>query len=323
LFLFFDSLYQFVVGKNLFGNELINQRVSSIFGNELILGSFLFKTLPIILWFIFYFQFKIEDNILFLTFFFSLYLITIYLSGGRTAFGLMLILIILLIYFIKPFKKILSYSLIILIVFISLTSIFNFGKSGIFDRIVKKTFNQVTNNLFLEGDNMNLSEEKLKNIKKDLKSNIKIFSKEHQGHFVLALDLFSKNLIFGVGPKGFRFHCRKIDYDSDVGICSTHPHNIAVQILSETGIIGFCFYTMVILFLLFNLFKYNNKNLETNQKCKFLLISLAILVNLFPFLPSGNFFNNWMSIINYYLFGLYFYSYINLKKYDQYKFKRN
>ena len=228
----------------------------------------------------------------------------------------MLILMIPLIFFIKPFKKILSYSLIILIVFISLTSIFNFGKSAIFERIVKKTFNQVTNNLFLEGDNMNLSEEKLKNIKKDLKRNIKIFSEEHQGHFKLALDLFYKNPITGVGPKGFRYHCRKIDYDSDVGICSTHPHNIAIQILSETGIIGFCFYTMILLFILFNLFKYNNKNLETNQKCKFLLISLAILVNLFPFLPSGNFFNNWMSIINYYLFGLYFYSYINLKKHD-------
>ena len=98
-------------GKNLFGNELINERVSSVFGDELILGSFLIKTLPIIIWFIFYFKFKIDDNILFLTFFFSLYLITIYLSGGRTSFGLMFILIILLIFFIKPFKKILSYSL--------------------------------------------------------------------------------------------------------------------------------------------------------------------------------------------------------------------
>ena len=69
-FIFVDSFYQFLVGKNLFGNELINERVSSIFGNELILGSFLIMTLPIIIWLIFYFKFKIEDNILFLTFFF-------------------------------------------------------------------------------------------------------------------------------------------------------------------------------------------------------------------------------------------------------------
>ena len=71
---------------------------------------------------------------------------------------------------------------------------------------------------------------------------------------------------------------------------------------------------MVILFLLFNLFKYYNEDLEMNHKCKFLLISIAILVHLFPFLPGGNFFNNWVSIITFYLFGLYFYSYNNLKK---------
>lgn len=317
LFIFFDSLYQFIIGKNFFGNEIINERISSVFGNELILGSFLIKTLPIIIWLIFYFEFKIRENIFFLTFFFSLFLITIYLSGERTSFGLMLILVVLLIFFIKPLKKILSYSLIILLIFISLTSLFNFGKSAIFDRIVKKTFNQVTNNFFIKVDDNEVSHftlEKFKNSKEEFKNNIMIFSKEHHGHYKLALDLFYKNKIFGVGPKGFRFHCRKIDYDSEIGICSTHPHNFAIQILSETGVIGFLFYIVVILFLLFNLFKYNNENLEMNHKCKFLLISIAILVHLFPFLPSGNFFNNWLSIITFYLFGLYFYSYNNLKK---------
>jgi len=317
LFIFFDSLYQFVIGKNFFGNEIINDRISSIFGNELILGGFLIKTLPILIWLIFYFKFEIKKNIFFLTFFFSLFLITIYLSGGRTSFGLMIILVALLIFFIKPLKKILSYSLMILLAFICLTSFFNFGKSAIFDRTVKKTFNQVTNNLFVKEDENKVSYytlEKFKNSKKEFKSNIMIFSKDHNGHYELALDLFYKNKIFGVGPKGFRFHCRKIDYDPEIGICSTHPHNTAIQILSETGIIGFLFYIVVILFLLFNLFKYNNKNLEMNHKCKFLLISIAILVHLFPLLPSGNFFNNWISIITFYLFGLYFYSYNNLKK---------
>jgi len=103
LFIFFDSFYQFIIGKNFFGNEIINERISSIFGNELILGSFLVKTLPIIIWLIFYFKLEIKENIFFLTFFFSLFLITIYLSGGRTSFGLMLILVVLLIFFVKPY----------------------------------------------------------------------------------------------------------------------------------------------------------------------------------------------------------------------------
>ena len=73
LFIFFDSFFQFIVGKNLFGNEIINERVSSIFGEELILGSFLIKTLPIFLWLIIYLRFDIEKNKLFLIFFFSFF----------------------------------------------------------------------------------------------------------------------------------------------------------------------------------------------------------------------------------------------------------
>ena len=106
LFIFFDSFFQFIVGKNLFGNEIINERVSSIFGEELILGSFLIKTLPIFLWLIIYLRFDIEKNKLFLIFFFSFFLITIYLSGERTSFALMMIFTFLIIFFVKSLKKI-------------------------------------------------------------------------------------------------------------------------------------------------------------------------------------------------------------------------
>ncbi len=49
--------------------------------------------------------------------------------------------------------------------------------------------------------------------------------------------------------------------------------------------------------------------IDLKKKEMFSLISIGLLVNLFPFLPSGNFFNNWLSIINFYLFGIYLYSY--------------
>ena len=314
LFIFFDSFFQFIVGKNLFGNEIINERVSSIFGEELILGSFLIKTLPIFLWLIIYLRFDIEKNKLFLIFFFSFFLITIYLSGERTSFALMMIFTFLIIFFVKSLKKIFSYSLITLIFFISLTSFNKFGKSEIFNRIVKKSFNQITNNLFLEGNNVVLTQEKLKESKPKIKKNLKLFSEEHQGHYQLALNLFSQNPLVGVGSKGFRFHCRKINYDSKIGICSTHPHNTAIQILSETGLIGFSFYISFIFFLIFNLLKFWKKDFGIYEKNSFLIITIGLLIYLFPFLPSGNFFNNWLSIILYYYVGFYLYSFNSLKK---------
>ena len=317
LLIFFDSFYQFFVGKNFFGYSIINSRVSSIFGSELILGSFLIKILPIIIWLSFYFKFEIKKNAFFLIFFFSLYLITIYLSGGRTSFALMIISVILMIFFVNPLKKILSFSLAILILFISLTGIFNFGKSEIFNRVVMKTFNQVTNNLFVKEDENKVGYytlEKFKNSEQSINKNIKLFSSDHHGHYELALNLLSQKPLTGIGPKGFRFHCRKINYDSKIGICSTHPHNTAIQIISETGIIGFSFYLTFFLFIIFNFFKFRKKNLGFYEKNGFLVISIGLLIYLFPLLPSGNFFNNWLSIILFYCIGFYFYSYNTLRK---------
>ena len=43
---------QFYSGKNILGNEVISNRISSFFGEELILGSFIVKVLPIFLVFL-------------------------------------------------------------------------------------------------------------------------------------------------------------------------------------------------------------------------------------------------------------------------------
>ena len=122
-------------------------------------------------------------------------------------------------------------------------------------------------------------------------------------------DLFKKNIIFGVGPKGFRHYCRSVQYDPEIGICSTHPHNTLIQILAETGLIGFLFYISAILYILFKIFKSYSSFVTQDVKSYFLIVSIGLLINLFPFLPSGNFFNNWISLINFYLVGIYFYAY--------------
>ena len=145
--------------------------------------------------------------------------------------------------------------------------------------------------------------------KEIIKKNILIFSEDHTGHYKLAFKLFKENPIFGVGPKGFRHYCRKVNYDPEIGICSTHPHNFLVQITSETGLIGLSLYIFIIFFLIFTLIKCVNLKIYSDNKSSLIIISIGLLVNLFPLLPSGNFFNNWISLINYYLLGIYFYNY--------------
>ena len=86
--------------------------------------------------------------------------------------------------------------------------------------------------------------------------------------------------------------------------CNTHPHNIHIQFLSELGILGYIFLLVAFLFLLITVFSIFIKYIRTNKlknKEKFLFFSLiGLLLSIFPFFPSGSFFNNWLSIIFYF-----------------------
>tara|TARA_Y100000389_G_scaffold107252_1_gene104222 strand:- start:364 stop:909 length:546 start_codon:yes stop_codon:yes gene_type:complete len=174
-----------------------------------------------------------------------------------------------------------------------------------------KTFHQITNDVFIQKKDL-LPKEKNKINKKEIVKNVKIFSSNHHGHYILAYDLFKKNPIFGVGPKGFRHYCRNVNYDPPIGICSTHPHNFLIQILSETGLFGLIFYIFGIIFVLIKIFQAYLKKEAIKEKNYFYVISIGLIINFFPFVPNGNFFNNWISIIGFYYIGIYLYLYKRL-----------
>ena len=168
---------------------------------------------------------------------------------------------------------------------------------------VAKGFNIITENK---------TEYKNDNFIKVIKS-VNVFSNHHKGHLIVAKNLFKENPIFGVGPKGFRHFCRLVDYDPEEGICSTHPHNILAQTLSEIGLIGLFFYIVFITFLVKHIFLINkNKDDNKFESNSFLVISIGLIIHLFPILPSGNFFNNWISSFIYFKIGLLLYSHNRL-----------
>ncbi len=301
LIVFIDVIFQFFYGVNSLGFKIINGRVSSFFKEELILGSFLVRVLPIILWTLFFLKINLKKNYLYLTIFFSFYFISIYLSGERTSFFLLIFFIISSLCIIKNFRKILFFSILFFMIFAFSISYFKIGSVDPSSRMFLKTFNQITNQELTP----NVNTEKLRLSNK----NFNIYSLQHEGHIIIAFKLFNENKIFGAGPKGFRYYCRKVDYDPEIGVCSTHPHNILIQIISELGLIGFTFYIIAGLFVLKNFFisLYNKKFDE--DYLAFYSISLGLIINLFPLIPGGNFFNNWISIMLYYNIGLYLYSY--------------
>ena len=113
-------------------------------------------------------------------------------------------------------------------------------------------------------------------------------------HYKVAYEIFKDNPYFGVGIRNFRVESFSEKYDNlnhsyPERRGNTHPHQIHLEFLSETGLIGYaCFMIFILVSIIFSLKNYiKNKNL-------FQLSSiLYILVNLLPLIPSGSFFTTY------------------------------
>ena len=115
----------------------------------------------------------------------------------------------------------------------------------------------------------------------------------HGSHYSTAWKIFKNYPYFGVGNKNFRIECQnQIYFDHNYKYtkirCSTHPHQIYLEFLSELGILGTL---IIIMFVTFVIIKstylyFKNYNL-------ILLASSLYVVSIFiPLLPSGSFFTS-------------------------------
>ena len=282
LFLEIDGIYQFIFKHNLFNYPLITtDRISSLFGNELILGSFFSRNYPLFFGLFFFLmeKQKLSKIIILISYIVLIFLpILTLLSGERSAF---FYLCLATIYFVIVFPK---KNLIISLLFsISIITLFAFFFNQIFfQRIYEQTKIQLTYN-------------------KEIKKRINVFSQTHEDHYRSAIKIFKDNIIFGAGPKSFRLKCTDPKYLVSDYSCVSHPHNTYVQLLSEIGIIGFLFVFFIFIILCINLINIIYEKYFLNNYISPLKISLltCFLITLWPLIPSGNFFTNWLNVIYY------------------------
>ena len=79
--------------------------------------------------------------------------------------------------------------------------------------------------------------------------------------FNLGYLTWKENVFFGGGINSFYLSC-KINFD----ICTNHPHNYYLEILSELGILGFILLTVIFITLLyFYLNAKNDLNINFNE----------------------------------------------------------
>jgi len=292
IILIIDGYIQFFFKENILGWPLQEFRVSSLFKDELILGSYLSRLLPIFFAILVYsnFENKTYQYLVFFIIFVGTETLT-FLSGERVAFFYINFSSLFLILAMKNYKLFrgLSITISIIIIFFLVNL---YPKST--ERIITKTMSQ-----------LEISTNETTALK-DLMPK-KIFSIEYQNLYKSSLKMFYDYKITGVGPRMFRYLCVEKKYYVWEG-CSAHPHNNYIQLLAETGLIGFIFFIGIFLTLIYSivkhlLFKFIYEKVIFNdfQLC---LLS-AILISMWPLIPTGDFFNNWLNIIYFFPVGFF------------------
>ncbi len=279
--LIFDGFYEYFVGENILGwKDKETTRIASFFGEEKILGSYLSRLWPLFFGIsIFIFKEKKKFFLLFI-FVFIFSEVLIFLSGERAAFFYINLSAIFVIIFSQKLLKLRLITLSSSIILLIIISIFNPTAK---ERVIDLTLKQMLG-----------TEERTKE-----ETGVYIFTRTHTHHYISAYRMYLDNKILGVGVKNFRKFCKDEKYRVSNISCASHPHNTYIQILSETGIIGFLFLLIILIYFC----KYIVKHSVLRIKGKYyftdfeVCILSGIAIYLWPIVPTGNVFNNWLTII--------------------------
>src|SRR5210317_82683 len=284
-----DGYIQYFTGTNLVGFKISGARVSSFFGDELIMGSYLSRLFPL-LFALFLIKKKQKYEIYFIGLLFILVDVLIFMSGERSAFFFLNLSTVFIIILIKEYQK---FRLVTFIIAIICVLILSLNSSKLNQRMFKGP-----------AEDMGL----VKSSKEAV-----IFTPQHDSLIRTAYNMFKDQPLLGHGPKMFRIVCADEKYATGATSCMTHPHNFYIQLLAETGIIGFLFLFSALVYVVYTALRQfkciilkEKRPLSDYQIC----LLAGILITVWPLTTNGNFFNNWLMIayslpVGFYLQSIY------------------
>jgi len=267
----FDVYFERFYGVNTLGfgalDSLHGPRIVSFFKDEPIAGAYLNGMVYIVFGYICYILkrknilFKNKSLIALIIFFIAILLTGERSNTIRALFGLS-IFVFFLDYFKLKSKLIFLISIIMLITIIISQS--DFLKNRYVGQLYKNLVTEEKRDIFFD-------------------NNVYI------NLYKSGINVFKKNSIFGVGTKNYRIATcdGNKSYNEDY-YCSTHPHQIYIEFLSEHGILG----SIICFLVLFCLIFINLKNIIYSKNYIQIGAFVYILTNFIPFIPSGSFFSD-------------------------------
>lgn len=284
IFLIFDTWYQYFLGFDIFGREIYDfNRLTGPFRRPYV-GMWITKLILLPLFFFVlcdkYNKFLISKRFyLFLAIFICLFFSTIFITGERMALIMTVLSIIIILTGLMSsnyisLKKVISIFILLLLVSILFLIIY----PDQYDRAVNSTLHKIIN---------------WKN------SDYGIVWKS-------AYDVWMEAPFFGAGLHQYRDACAQlgiygnVDQPSSGGVCF-HPHNISMQLLSETGFFGFSLFFIMVFYISFNILE---KSFISKEWLTFFLMLNIITATFLPIQSNTDFFSNKYSSIIWLLIGL-------------------
>ena len=276
IFVSFDIFYQLTFGKDIFGFEATGRKLSGPFNDELIAGSYL-QRFSLFSFFLFpiFFNTETKKIVKFLIpLLFLVFISAIIISGNRMPLVLFILGMSALLIFQKETRKYIP----IFVVIFSLAFLLIYKSNSTVRLNFKNFYYQIDSVI------------KTSILKKTEKNNP--FS-DYSKQFGSFYDTWLMNKYIGGGIKSFRYYCHtrpNIDKNSKF-ICNMHPHNYYLEILTETGVIGFLIITSIIFITLYISFfkKYFTASKLKNNHIITPFIFL-FLIEIFPIKSTGSFF---------------------------------
>ena len=270
---FIDLIFEFMVGFNILGfKSYMPGRLASFTGNELVIGNF-FSAFCLI--FLSYLSIKYPKKN-YIIIFSSLVLIFVsFLIGERANFVRTFLMISLFVIFILNYK----YKTKLLFIFIIFSLIPLLITNLKDDSVYKSRYLNSINDLFQ-------------------KNGISTYlnNSQYGAHYDVAYKIFKENKLFGVCIKNFRNESFKSKYENPEHKFkhwkgATHPHQIHLEFLSETGLFG---YSIFLIFIILSIFLSIKSNLKNKNVFQFSGI-LFVIFSLLPLIPTGSFFSTYSS----------------------------
>jgi hypothetical protein len=283
-----DLIFQYLFDFNIVGIKINEAGPTSLFLDEKVAGSFI-QNFGFFLVFIIFNKIKKNNlkSVVVKSFLLSLISIAIFVSFQRVP--MMIWLLFLISYGLIYYKTRLISVLISLVIFTLFID--NFGSKQILNNYRSFYINIMqivdkTERNYLMVKDKNYSNRILGNKAEVIQF---VTGSGHANIYANSIVIWTQNKFLGIGQKNFYNKCAENKFHR----CSTHPHNYYLDILVSTGIIGFMFFIIFLLFFFIRIFysikKYSNK--KDSLKFDILFISIInFLMFFFPLKSAGSFF---------------------------------